>query len=206
MAFPSIFIIFLIFVFIFQHHMRKTTRQEKLNREKFWNEEKKSLSTRRKNFSQSDYIIPNLSKLTYPTIISIEPGQHLHYQQVTHQLKELSSMDLMNYSDLTNTEIRIRFGTANQTVIAQNEANYNRFLKVLAEYGYLMLEFEEVEEAIIAFEECVRLGSDYSNHYLTLAHLYLQKNQDYKVSKLKEKAQALNSLNKSVILKKLATL
>ncbi len=205
MAFPSIFIIFVIFVVLFQYHLRKNMRQENINREQFWNNEEKSLSTRRKEFNENDYIKPNLSKLSFPTVHSLNPGQTLHYQQIKNRLQELSSMDLMNFSNLTNTELRIRFGTANQTVITQNEANYNSFLKSLADYGHLMIEFEEINEAIVAFEECIRLGSDYSDHFITLAQLYLQKNQRYKVTDLIEKAESLKSLNRSIILKKLAS-
>ncbi len=205
MAFPSIFIIFVIFVVLFQYHLRKNMRQENINREQFWNNEEKSLSTRRKEFNDDDYIKPNLSKLSFPTVPSLNPGQTLHYKQVKNRLQELSSMDLMNFSNLTNTELRIRFGTANQTVITQNEANYNNFLKSLADYGHLMIEFEEINEAIVAFEECIRLGSDYSDHFLTLAQLYLQKKQRYKLTDLIEKAESLDSLNRSIILKKLAS-
>ncbi len=62
-----------------------------------------------------------------------------------------------------------------------------------------------VDEAIAAFEECIRLGSDYSTHFITLAQLYLEKNQTHKLSDLKEKAASLESLNRSIILKKLAS-
>ncbi|WZL80664.1 hypothetical protein QBE53_12730 [Vallitaleaceae bacterium 9-2] len=204
MSFPSIFIIFIILVALFQHHLRKNMRQENQNRAQFWSKEEKSLSTRRKELHPEDYITPNLTWLTLPDIPSLEAGQKIHYQQVSKHLQELSTMDMMNFSNLTNTEVRIRFGTANQTIITQNEANYNHFLKALAEYGHLMIELEEYQEAIHAFEEAIRIGSDYSDHYITLAKLYAQHHQHQKLSDLKHKASSLDSLNKTMIEKKLA--
>jgi tetratricopeptide (TPR) repeat protein len=113
---------------------------------------------------------------------------------------------MMNFSNLSNTEVRLKFGTANQSIITTNEYNYNNYLRTLSEYAGIMADNNNVPEAINAYEQCIALKSDYSNHFIELGKLYKTQNMSTQLKELFEKAELLESLNKKGILEKLESL
>lgn len=206
MAFPSIFIIFVIALFVFQHHLRKNMKVEDKAKDEFWRKEQASLVVRKKEISPEDYLVPDISKLSFNIPEAVEPGDELQLKQLIKRIKELSTHDMMNFSDLTNTDIRIKFGTANQSIITENEYTYNNFLKALASYAHLMNDYSQKDESIMALEECVSLGSDYSDHFVLLGQLYLDNQMTSELNKLKETVSKLETSNKKGILDKLESL
>lgn len=204
MHIPVLFIWFLIFSLLFYYNIKKTSKKENAAKEAFWEEEQASLSVRKKEFAPSDYLKPDMSRLSMVTPSEMASGDAMHLSQLRQRLKALESMDMMNFSHLSNTEIRMRFGTANQSIITTNEQHLHVFFKTLYEYGVFMERHNETDEAIAAFELAVDLGSDYSNHYVELAKLYEAKNDSRSILKLIQKADTIKTLNRSLILNKLA--
>ncbi|MBN2220823.1 MAG: hypothetical protein JW708_01370 [Vallitaleaceae bacterium] len=199
MGFPVVFLMFCIFVGLFYYHIKRTTRLERLEREKFWSKEEASLIVRKKDFHKEDFLIPNLASLKLD-------ASHPEIAQLIQKIKTLATYDMMSFPELSNTELRLQFGTANQSIISQNEENYHSFLRCLASYGKIMLEYQDFEEAKHAFEECIRLKSDFSEHYVELAKLYLQEDKHSEMEALIEKARSLSTLNKDIILNRLSRL
>lgn len=206
MAFPSFFIIFVILIFIFQHHLRKNIKAENKSKDEFWQKEQSSLVVRKKEFTQDDYIVPKIDELSLAVPPNMEAGDELQLKQLIKRIKDLSSLDMMNFSQLTNTEIRLKFGTANQSIVTNNEYTYNNYLKTLASYAYLMNEYSNKTESIIALEQCISLGSDYSEHFHYLAKLYLEDHSTDKYKQLIDKVNKMTTLNKKGILEKLESL
>lgn len=205
MHIPVLFIWFLIFALVFYYNIKKTTKKDNAAKEAFWQKEQTSLSVRKKEFEPSDYIKPDMSRLSMVTPPSMDPGDRMHLEQLRQRLHSLESLDMMNFAHLSNTEIRIRFGTANQTIITTNEQHLHVFLKTLAEYGMFMSRHNEKDEAIAAFELAIDLGSDYSNHYVELAKLYASEQNSKAIERLMDKAHHVQTLNQSLILNKLST-
>jgi len=206
MAFPSFFIIFVILIFIFQHHLRKNNKIENKAKDEFWQKEHKSLVVRKKVLSKEDYIVPDITNLALSIPQDMEPSDELQLKQLVKKIKDLSTHDMMNFSDLSNTELRLKFGTANQSIITNNEYSYNNFLKALASYASLMNDYNLVDESLLALEQCISLGSDYSEHFSHLGQLYLDKHMQAEFNALKDTANTLISLNKKGILEKLKSL
>lgn len=204
MHIPVLFIWFLIFSVLFYYNIKKTSKKENAAKEAFWEQEQASLSVRKKEFDPSDYIKPELSRLSMVTPSTMDPGDSMHLSQLRQRLHSLETMDMMNFSHLSNTEIRMRFGTANQSIITTNEQHLHVFLKTLYEYGVFMVRHNETDEAIAAFELAVDLGSDYSNHYIELAKLYEARHNWASIEKLIHKAEAIQTLNRTLILNKLS--
>ncbi len=204
MHIPVLFIWFTIFALLFYYNIKKTSKKDNAAKEAFWEKEQASLSVRKKEFEPSDYIKPDMNRLSMVTPFTMAPGDSMHLSQLRQRLHSLESMDMMNFSHLSNTEIRIRFGTANQSIITTNEQHLHMFLKTLYEYGMFMTRHNEKAEAIAAFELAVDLGSDYSNHYLELAKLYESEQDNGSIQKLIQKAESIPTLNRTLILNKLS--
>jgi hypothetical protein len=203
MGIPSIFILFLSLVFVLQHNLRKSKKTDQALKDQFWSKEKQSLTVRKKSFSESDYIRPSLDSLNFDKFTPSLPADRLQHQQLIQDLNRLVVLDMMNFSHMSNSEIRIAYGTANQTVVTDNEEHYNQFLKTLAKYGHFMLDHEESYEAEAAFRLAIDLGSDYTDHYLSLATLYENSNKKEAIQPLIQQANELTSLSKDSIIKKL---
>lgn len=206
MAFPSFFIIFVILIFIFQHHLRKNMKAENKSKDEFWQKEQSSLVVRKKEFTSEDFITPNIEELSLTIPPDMDPGDELQLKQLIKRLKDLSSLDMMNFSQLSNTEIRLKFGTANQSIVENNEYTYNNYLKALASYAYLMNEYKNKAESITALEQCISIGSDYSEHFHYLGKLYLEDRKVDEYKQLIDTASKMTTLNKKGILEKLESL
>ncbi len=193
MAFPSFFIIFIILVVLFQYHLRKNMRIEEQAKEKFWQKEKESLIVRKKNFSQEDYIkIPD-DNLPLDKVPDFSQSDLMYYKQLIHQLHQLEPLDKMNFSHLSNTDIRLQFGTANQTIIQNNETNYNNYLQVLGKLAKLYLDNNDRDMAQGILERCIAMKSDYRDHFMGLASLYADTGRRQALEDLIQKAESLES-------------
>ncbi len=200
MAVFSVFIIFIILVVLFQHHLRKNMRIEEEAKEKFWQKEKSSLIVRKKEFTESDYIKIPKDQVTFDLEPSFEKGDLMYYRQLIRKLHQLEKLDMMNFSHLSNTEVRLQFGTANQTIIQNNESNYNNYLQVLGKLAKLFADNNEHTMAIKILERCIAMKSDYRDHFILLGHLYSNSGNYVAIKELIKQAEALNSpLKKGLI-------
>lgn len=206
MAFPTVFILFVILIFVLQHHLRKNTKLNDKAKDDFWQKEQASLVVRKKEFTPKDYIVPNIANLTLSIPEDLAPDDALQLKSLVKRIKDLSKQDMMNFNYLTNTELRLKFGTANQTIITNNENTYNNFLKALASYAFFMNDNNHINESIQALEQCIELGSDYSEHFIYLGQLYINQHLNSDLQELIDTANNLNSLNKKGILEKLESL
>lgn len=205
MGFPAIFAFFIVVVFLFNYRLKKASREEKKVNVTFWQKERESYSVRKQALSEADYLHPSIEHLCFPTL-ALDSYDQQYFDSLKNKITSLSKKNMMNFSQLTNTEIRFRFGAANQNIISENETNYNAYLKALAEYGKFMNTHNETHEAIAAYEECIDLKSEYSVHYLSLAGLYASQKNKEAFHILCEKASVIDSTSHTKIHEKLITL
>ena len=196
---PSFFILFLTFLFIWSHNLRKRQKKHEAEREAFWGKEERSLAVRKKEIPAELYFRPNISRLSFPTL-TLAPAAAEKYQTLEKQIRGSVGLPMLSLSGMSNTDLRLNFGTANQPVIAQAEENYEAFLNFLYEYAVLMNEHGQAEEAIAALEEAVRLKSDICQHYFLLADLYRAQSDANSLQILTALVQDMTSSSKQRIL------
>lgn len=202
MGFPAIFALFTIIAILFNYRLKKISKEEAKLRDAYWEKERESLIVRKKQFEEQDFIRADIRSLSFPSI-EFTGYEAKQYQSSIDKIKALAGKDMMNFSDLTNTEIRLRFGTANQTVIAANESNYGTFLKALFDYGHLLESVGEKEEAQKAYEICIAMKSEYSRHYTALALLYHEQQNREALHTLYETASLVDQKAHTNIVRKL---
>ncbi len=202
---PSFFILFLTFLFIWTHNLRKRQEKHEAEKEAFWGKEERSLSVRKKEIPAELYFHPNISRFNFPAL-DLEPAAAEKYKTLEKQIRGSVSLPMLSLSNMSNTDLRLNFGTANQPVIAQAEENYEAFLSFLYEYAILMNEHEHADEAITALEEAIRLKSDICQHYFLLADLYQAQSSSESLQVLTALVQDMDSSSKQRILNYLAKL
>lgn len=195
---PSFFILFLTFVFLWVYNSKKRQKIHDAERQAFWKREEESLIVRKKEIPSELYFKPDISQLEFP-IYKLDIAAQQKAGKLKQQLENSVNLPMLSLSELTNTDIRFNFGTANQPFITQAEENYQAFLGFLYDYALLAKEQSLIEEAIASLEEAIRLKSDISKHYMLLADLYMETSNPYGVKKLLILAEDLTSPSKPKI-------
>ena len=132
MNFPIFFVAFVIFLIILNMNLRKHTRQEDDLRKAFWQREQLANTTRRQDISNLDYF-------TLPA--ELIPGTL--GSKTEQQLTEIASegRKMLNLTDMTNTDIKLKYGAANLEELSVYEEAYVDMITKLLAYE------KELEEA-----------------------------------------------------------
>lgn len=191
---------FIIFILWLAYELRKSSNQTNKTEMDFWEREREANGVRRKNLDNLPYVSFPFDRL--PSEESFTACR----QEVPESLTVLQSLQdkkIVNLGGISNTQLKLTYGTANITPLSEYDANYELFSKhiyLLAEALYAQ---GRTDEALFILEETLPTGTDISGHYRLLATIYREKGQTQKIGALKEQAQQLHSLSKNAILRSL---
>lgn len=186
----------LCFLFSFALHRAKRKEQD-IDRE-FWEREQRANFTRKKPLDDLKFItIPEELLTMKPEIANEEISDCLR------DLNDLSAMEIVNLTGLTNTDLKLKYGTANITILSEYDFHYTKLATLLQKLAELLHDSLEDELAVNVLEFAVSTGTDVSKSYYLLAELYQQLGTPEKIRPLITQAQTLNSLMKNTIVEKL---
>ncbi len=202
-SFPVVFVWFLIAIFIFRHHMRKNTKAQDKVTDAFWKKEESSLVVRRKDLASEDYLHPTLTEAdlkdeAFYTQLGVP---ELYRQQL--YLKELLKTEMVNFQHITNTDLRLMYGTAMIKVIEGYEDNWNAYLNTLYLIGKKLIDTDAHRYAAKLLEDGITIGTDNRSHFLLLAKYYKAQGKKEALETLITKAMGLQSLTKDALLTEL---
>lgn len=194
---PLMLIIILAFTIWLHFMIRKSDRNSRENKEKFWEEETKSNQVRKVDISGLDYIkIPMdtlpIFETTDKTLVSI-------HKTIT----DLSQKSILNLTGLSNTELKLHYGVANLTFLSECDNNYTLLVRTLYQWGSYLYQIGNVEDALKVLEYGITCKTDVGKHYHLLATIYKDTNKSDKITNLIEVAESISSLMKDSILKDL---
>ncbi len=172
-------------------------KQENLE-QNYWNKEYKSNFVRKKSLETLNYIsIPE-------EILTLQPAQPtpqiLSYIQ---DLKDLSTLKIVNLTGISNTDLKLTYGTANITVLSEYDAHYTQMVTILHKLAENLADCDDKQNAIRILEYAISTGSDVSKSYYLLADLYTQVGASEKIRSLIPQAERLQSIMKNAILQHL---
>ncbi len=193
MAFPflTVFIVFLIALAIRYAYLDKK-REDTID--SFWEKEKQAMHVPKKDLGDIDYIeVPlqdfPIGKYDDDEILSIED-----------EIVRLSKRRLINITGMTNTEVRLAYGTDNLEVLSAMEEDYNALTVLLVDYGKCLMEKEDHAEALKVLEFGVSTGTDVSANYELLGDCYAALGRYEAIEELKQKVLSRHLLLESSIL------
>lgn len=203
MTIPATFILFLIAIFIFQHNLRKSDRTINNSRKNFWAHEEKSLFARKSPIESSLYIKPNLEALPKFSIEDFISFGDENLYKIQEHCFNIATEPMVNLSDMLNSDVRMKYGTSNLSIIESYEVNYNHYIKSLYQLAKGYYDLKMYAEAIKVLEEGVHVNTSIGDHIILLASLYCQFHDTLKFNELYERTLTLNTLTKSTIVKNL---
>lgn len=194
-----IFASFPIICFIFSFALHNAKRKEQDIDREFWDREQRANFTRKKPLDDLDYItIPEELLTMKPAIMSEELQSYLS------DLNDLSSTKIVNLTGYTNTDLKLKYGTANITILSEYDIHYTNLVTLLQKLAELLHDSLEDELAVKVLEFAVSTGTDVSKSYYLLAELYQQMalseaDMSEKIAQLIAQAQNINTLMKDAI-------
>ena len=101
---------------------------------------------------------------------------------------------MLNLSEYSNTDLKLKYGVANLDTLTQYEDSYTSFIKSLSELGHIL-----ISDATAFLEYAVRIGSDIRLTYTDLYALYSEAGNASKIRQLRQYASLIKSVNKDLI-------
>ena len=191
---------FIVLCLLLMYEIHKRRNLEAKVYQDFLDEEAKANSTRRKNLDNLDYIsIPN-SILEINVLNDNE--QIIEYKNL---LKDLSLKKIVNFTGLTNTELKLKYGAPNIDLLISYDQTYTVLVRCLNDYGLALYNNNFLDEAKEILEFAVSTITDVSATYDTLAQIYKKNGQIEKIRELIPVATKINSLNNQKIINNLKT-
>lgn len=192
---------FIIILIVIQLYLKKSTRSGSERSKKYWEREQKANSTRKQDISTLNYIkwddsLPAIdNSLTLADILNNSPEALKAYNNI----QTLKTEPMLNLSEYSNTDLKLKYGVANLDTLTQYEDNYTSFIKSLSELGHILIEHKDISDATAFLEYAVRIGSDIRLTYTDLYALYSEAENASKIRQLRQYASIIKSVNKDLI-------
>ncbi|BCJ92654.1 hypothetical protein acsn021_02230 [Anaerocolumna cellulosilytica] len=178
----------------------KTTFNLRKEKEAFLQRERQANVTRKKDLSGLNYI--NIPIDTLPFIAT----EDSELKAIQNTVKELADKKILNLTGLSNTDLKLEYGTANITFLSQCDGNFTLLAKTLYKWALWLHDHAMENEALSVLEFGIQCNTDVSKHYFLLAEHYIKYNQKEKIKTLIQTAEGIKSLSKDNIIKYLKEL
>ena len=118
-------------------------------RDDFFEKERRSNAVRKKDISKLDYISIPLDKIPVQLESSIE-----------NTIYALAEKPMLNFVGISNTDLKLQYGTANLDILTEYENNFLEFVALLPDYATELVEAGQKESAIMLLEFAVSVNAD----------------------------------------------
>lgn len=163
----------LVVIIVLGYYRSKVTQSQDNAEKAFWEKELAAGNTRRQDLEKLDYITIPLEQ--FPLGLNTDAEK---------ELVALSKERIKNFQGLSNTELKLQYGTANLEELSSYESNFIRLQQVVLEYAKELCTAGRRADAIHILEFMLQNGGDISGLYLELATLYQQEGCEEKVQHL----------------------
>lgn len=178
---------------------RKRQKKSQSEMEKsFWAREREANSVRKKSLDTLDYIHIPLDMFPFD-IMTDNPD----IEECQSLIKNLSTQPIVNLTGLTNTDLKLEYGTANITVLTEYDQNYTILVRTLQQWADILFDAGYVYEARVLMEFAISTGTDISRTYYKLADIYASRGDNCQIEELIAKAEKLPTFNRKTIVRTL---
>lgn len=189
------FLILMVLINIAIYHNSKI---EKKTDAEFWKKEQDANFVRKKPLDDLDYItIPE-------NILNIHPLYNTNeIQSCMDELTSLSEKKIVNFTGISNTDLKLAYGTANIAILSEYDNNYTSLITTLQKLAENLIAINDMQNAVSVLEFAIQAGSDISKTFFLLADIYQESGSPEKIEALIQQAENLHSLMQDTILNSL---
>lgn len=198
MVFPVLTIVVLFIILMFAAN-KKSDREMRAPLDAFWKKEQEANLVRKQSLEDLRYIrIPeDFFAFSYKEEEDPDAAEAMTI------LNSLKDEQIVNFTGISNTDLKLSFGAANLPALSRFDQNYTllaRALQTLAEY---LTRKEQTADAVRVLEFAVETKTDISSTYKLLGELYTKCGSPEKIDDLIPKAAALNTALSGAIVRAL---
>lgn len=179
--------------------MNRSTGTLNRENEKFLEKEREANNVRKQPITDLPYIKFNVNDL--PTVETDDE----YLKERFNTLNVLSEEDtkIVNLSSYTNTDLKLKYGVANLTVLTEYDQNFTNLCRCLYEIGKRLNDSDNTDAARAYLEYGIKCGTDLKLHYTLLADIYEQNMQYREIVALIKSADNINSVLKPALIRDL---
>lgn len=187
-----------LFLLVLGRALKKSTRTMEAEEQSFWQKERAANSVRKKPLDDLDYIAIPLEQL--PTDVHKEDPV---VQECVDTLTILKDCKIVNLTGITNTDLKLTYGTANITVLSEYDQSYTLLVTTLQKWADRLVSLEDLASAKTVLEYAVSVRSDVTGTYLMLAEIYEKQGASGRIPELTAAAETLTTPSGKIIIRKL---
>ena len=141
--------IFIVFCLLLHYYIRKGDGSQQKAMDDFMEKERKSNAVRKKDISKLEYITIPFDKIPVKLETSTEKA-----------FFALADKPMINLIGISNTDLKLEYGTANLEILTQYENNFLDFVSLVPDYAAELSEAGEKETALMLLEFAVSANAD----------------------------------------------
>lgn len=187
--------IFIIFCIVLTYYIKKGDSSQKEVMENFFEKERLANGVRKKDISQLNYITIPFEKIPQKLNSSIEKD-----------FFAFSEKTMLNLGGISNTELKLQYGTANLDILSQYDTNYMDMIALLPKYVEELLGAGDTSTAQMLLEFAIETKADSRILYKQLLSIYKETNQMDKVQHLLTCSNELPEITRALIQKDLSSI
>lgn len=194
---PNLILPYILIIFGIVGLLRaRAVKKDQKKRDDFFQKESEANSVKKRDISALPYIVPDEALLNTD---SSDPK----INELLSELKTFKDKKILNLTGISNTDLKLKYGTANITELSECDDNFTSYCKVLYSIGKAYNEIGDTVSARRFLEYAVGIRTDITDNYVLLANIYRDNNELNRINDLINIAGTLNSLSKQTIILKL---
>lgn len=184
--------VFIVFLVVLTYHIKKSDAAQAKIDDSFWEKERKANAVRKQDISKLEYLTIPLEKIPYRIHTETEDA-----------FFALAEKPMVNLTGISNTDLKLTYGTANLTPLSEYDANFMEMVILLPEYTAQLLDAGYEDTARMLLEFAVNSKADSSKIYRQLADIYRLHGENDKLDWLRSFCQQLPPFAQLTIQKEL---
>lgn len=136
------FLLFIIFLAWFTYERHKADRQSSYSNESFWEHENRASHTPTANIDNLNYVYLDSS-----VVPEARPDDPSELTEVLDTIRSLEGCKMIDLSEYTNTDLKLKYGTFNFTVLAKADADFSSLVESCDKASDILAGLERYEEA-----------------------------------------------------------
>lgn len=205
---PVIFGCTLILILLIRYETQKHSTRRRESIKDFMLREMEANTTRKKDISNLPYLNADVSRLPEKTADKkaemTDPDGEI--TAIYETLRALDGKQLLNLSDISNTDLKLAYGAANFPFLSECDTNFTIFTRNLQKLASLYAAADDSAAAIQVLEYALELHTDIGASYRLLGHLYADRKDTAALMHLTEAAASLPELTRTPVLQELEKL
>ncbi len=198
MKFPILATV-LVFCLVLSIFIKKSDKEQEHALDEFWEKEKKANFTRKKS-------LDNLSYISIPESITSIAMTSAEGKDALLTLQQLSTQKIVNFTGITNTDLKLTYGTANINLLSEYDQNYTLMVRTLQKLAVELKKEERLTDMETVLTFSINQNSDIKGSYELLASYYKTEGRTEDIEALLAGAQKLPGLSAPSIVRYLESI